>query len=288
MLWCKETVDQRLRTLGQDCLFRTVLIVGGVFCSILVAWIGYQSRESLNCLCRSHECFSEFLNIFKFPISIAMATLTLAGFVAVIFRSQQTAIQIQETINQNTFKNYIDHKKQFMEILKGFEEQYEVSFFSKDALYIKLFPFNSPVCVEFESRSLDSEKSALELWINNYNKHVKLFNSLHEEGINQRQLAEWMAHYIVNLFDLHLSFVGQHTYATVSSPFKRYFVDDKKFQVYPKNLNNSFYIIENIFNSLCSFCIPSVQKSITVETAVSFGNSIDIFLKGIHDGRTYG
>lgn len=252
--------DQRVKTLWQDFSFRAVIITGTVISIGLTAWIIYQNFEFLIFPCASYECFSGILDVFKFPIAVATAFFALAGFVAVVFRSQQTAIQIQETINQNTFKNYIDHKKQFMEMLKGFCEQYKVKFSDQEVLYSKLFPLNSPVLVNFDSKEIGSDKSAIELWNMEFNKIMDELYSIFEASLLNRSrevcpdiFAKWLSSYTNFLAQIHVSFDKSKQVSDFWG--EHYFGSHDFLMRFPENLNASFPIVVNVLTSLRGFCV---------------------------------
>ena len=141
-------------------VFWTLGGVGLFLAVVCAAIINYQlSKSPLYSTCEAFflpHCLENLVSNMRVPIGILTVTLTLLGFWALIFRSGQTARQIELTsnqieltINHNTFTNFLAHKKAFMELLGGLEEEYEVRFSNKENLYRKLFPRNAPNNVDF-------------------------------------------------------------------------------------------------------------------------------------------
>lgn len=88
-------------------------------------------------------CLETLFNNMKIPLGILTATVTIAGFWTLLFRSEQTAKQIEVTIENNIYKNYIDHKKDFFLLLKTIEDELGGKFIDSTAFYYRLFPTNS-------------------------------------------------------------------------------------------------------------------------------------------------
>jgi len=131
-------------------LFSTIFIIGMI---VYNAWTIELCKPIF-----SGTCLSDFSYNMKFPATLITATLVLSGFWALIFRSHQTSVQIetsqkqtQLTIDNNTFNNYIAHKKVFIEILGEIEEQYKCKVTSKSYFYSLIFPNNSPTSMSFTS-----------------------------------------------------------------------------------------------------------------------------------------
>ena len=288
MLWCNKKVDQRLRTLGQDCLFRSILIIGSAISIGLVGWIIYFNHKELTFLCLSSNCFSSILEVFKFPISVVTAVLALAAFVAVIFRSQQTAIQIQETIDQNAFKNYLDHKKQFIDILKSLEEDNEIVFFNKEQLYAKMFPLNSTIKVSFESNVLDYKRSAIVLCIEKYNLKIKKLNSIIENFSSQgylgslHDLAKWINEYILVLQEIHINF--DKNSVSPEEPYKKYFQSKVGYNNFPSDIIGSFDRVSIILKTLSKFCISSHFFEVSLIAPVELNDDFNQAVECIKSG----
>lgn len=278
-MWCKKAKDQRVRTLGQDCVFRTILFFGGLVTAGVIAWILRVDWNDLTFICKSYSCMASVMDVLKLPIAMLTAVFAVAGFYAVVFRSQQTSIQIQETLNQNIFKNYLDHKKQFMDMLKGFEEQHHAKFFNKDELYVKFFPKNSPKHVDFHAVVTGGDKSELEYLILEYNKSVANFNTIVRDclasSVDEKRLVRWLADFLVVLLRFNVVFNGdKNTVHSISSRWQGFVLWDKRYINYPKDFEVAFYQLEDILNGLAIYCLPDVQTKFELQRAVSFGDNI--------------
>ena len=101
----------------------------------------------------SPKCLSNFSNNMEFPFKLTTIFFALASFWALVFRSHQTTEQIkisqklianaqnqtQLTTNNNTFNNYIAHKKAFIDLLESFEEEKSCIIAGKHPLYKNYF-----------------------------------------------------------------------------------------------------------------------------------------------------
>lgn len=96
-------------------------------------------------LCFTAACYSGFVDIFKFPITIAALAFPLAGIVAAYHRSIETSKQINISETNNTFSNYIKHRDDFIEHLTQLEiqEEHKGRLSDPRILYKILFPENS-------------------------------------------------------------------------------------------------------------------------------------------------
>lgn len=136
------------------------IIVTGLSSAVFITGIIVYNAWTIE-LCRpifSGTCLSNFSYNMKFPATLITATLALSGFWALIFRSHQTSVQIetsqkqtQLTIDNNTFNNYIAHKKVFNDILEEIEDQHQCKVLHKSFIYDSIFPSNSPTHISFTS-----------------------------------------------------------------------------------------------------------------------------------------
>lgn len=126
-----------------------------------ISWAGismYLINQSLAHLSpctpfHSPNCLNNLMINMKYPFSILTATITLVGFWALIFKSNQTTKQIELTINHNTFNNFIAHKKSFAELLAGIETQFNCELYNINSLYDEIFPLNTPTNICFDGDS---------------------------------------------------------------------------------------------------------------------------------------
>ncbi len=259
-MWCHKVKDQRVRTLGQDCVFRTILILGLLITVAIILWILIVDWDGLTFICDSYSCMASMMDVLKLPIAILTAVFAVAGFYAVVFRSQQTSIQIQESLNQNIFKNYLDHKKSFMDILSGLEENKKIEISNKEKIYAELFPFNSPLRVEFSSRSIDSEKSLIIFWVDKFNSKMEeldeiFHGSLSNEGrfVHTDVFARWLSGYSNFLLETHISFAGG--VKVTSQIGAKYFAGREALMSIPSDLELSFSQMQYVLQTLSRFCL---------------------------------
>ncbi len=259
-MWCHKVKDQRVRTLGQDCVFRTLLFFGLLITAFVVVWILVIDWDSITFKCESYSCMASIMDVLKLPIAILTAVFAVAGFYAVVFRSQQTSIQIQESLSQNIFKNYMDHKKLFMDILSGLQEQKKIEISNKEQIYAELFPFNSPLYVEFSSRSIDSEKSLIIFWFDEFNSKMAKLDEIFQGSISNEGrfvhtdvFARWLSGYSSFLLEMHISFAGG---AKVTSQIgAKYFGGREALMGIPSDLELSFSQMQYVLQTLSRFCL---------------------------------
>lgn len=89
------------------------------------------------------ECQQILLNTMKLPILTLTATATLVSLWALVFRSQQTAIQIDLTLQNNMYSHYLSHKSEFIEVLSYLEKTFSITFINPHGLYRRIFPNNN-------------------------------------------------------------------------------------------------------------------------------------------------
>ena len=72
------------------------------------------------------EAYSNFVSIFKFPLWIASGSLIFGVIVSRFHSSEQRAITIRQSINQNNFSNYLNHRDHFQKYLKPISDDFDV------------------------------------------------------------------------------------------------------------------------------------------------------------------
>lgn len=173
-----SNTQQPIKSLFDDRVFITLLISGLVLSVASAAAIIYASNLKL---CLQAECFNNALTVFKFPIGIATAGITLSGLYALAHRSQQTAIQIrkteeqiakaeaalQETKSNNIYSNYLRHKEACIADFKIIGDRCNFDVVDPEKLYSNIFPDNSPF--SFSPRSTKTRQGYFL-----YNVHNKL------------------------------------------------------------------------------------------------------------------
>jgi hypothetical protein len=132
--------------------FFWILWMIGLTLAFYIATEIYVTNELLN-TCNSFwslPCLNNFLPAMKLPIGILTATVTLVGIWSLIFRSQQTAKQIELTLQSNTYDQYRAHKNDFKEVLDDLEKSFKVSFINPFRLYQLIYPNNNSQHVIFQ------------------------------------------------------------------------------------------------------------------------------------------
>jgi len=221
------------------------------------------------------------LDIFSLPLSLVAGGMGLAAFRATIFRSNQTRTQISETTVQNKFKNYIDHKKELMSLLDALESANEVAVTNRPYLYKNLFPKNSPVCVMFDSKELDCDRSWLDFQLDKFNELIIKYNEIgikicvDDKSLSEVEVARWLSSYLILLYTLGITFPDSWI---VSNKYRGLFSDLDNLNHIPSNIGNSFYVVSEYFEHLSSFSLPSRSKSISIKGIASFDTRFDQWL----------
>lgn len=91
----------------------------------------------------SYMGFNKSVEVFRVPIGLLSLVFPFVALVAAYHRSDQTAMQIRITDEQNTFANYFSHREEYFKVLKGLEEKHNIRIFDANQLYKMMFPFNS-------------------------------------------------------------------------------------------------------------------------------------------------
>jgi len=134
-------------TLSQCPWFKSIWIIGLALALTSAILISIQMGNSPNYTrCEAFflpHCLESLILNMKFPLGLATITVTIAGFRALLFRSNQTAKQIEVTLTNNTYTNYITHKKAFLQLLEDFEKKHNVTFSKDNGIYERLFSDNN-------------------------------------------------------------------------------------------------------------------------------------------------
>ena len=236
------------KPLSQSRLFWLTFIFGGL--AATTAIIAITSNNNF-ILCTDVKCFSNFLEYYAIPIKIISATFFVAGFVAVIHRSNQTHHQIELTHEQNTFSNFYEHKKQFVDMLVQFSEEHEVRITGKHKLYSQLFPLNNISELSFTSKSTKGNRSELYLHIQTFNTKLELI----KECIEWDDETQKLNSEICNQLAIFLIFTKRlGVYSTDNLILDK---NDKKhfrsINELPKDFSGYFYIVRELIMALAYF-----------------------------------
>ena len=129
------------RKLSKSPLFWIALlfpIVSGVLLFV-VSFISNNNYVK----CFTSECVNNFFDLYKFPLSIFGLSVPLTAIVAALHRSEEANLQIEETLKQNTFNNYIKHQEDFFKLLEKIESKCSCRFTDPLTLYRRIFPKNN-------------------------------------------------------------------------------------------------------------------------------------------------
>lgn len=148
ILMVKKTMI-RLRKLGDSKLFRAAIFIPLAF-GVSLLFINIISNN-VSQFCLSSDCVNNFFELYKYPLSIMGLSVPLTAIVAALHRSEEARHQIEETIKQNTFNNYIKHKEEFLKLLEKIEKQCFCQFSDPLFLYKKIFPKNNYSAFSFEA-----------------------------------------------------------------------------------------------------------------------------------------
>lgn len=220
--------------------------------------------------CSNVKCYSDFLIIFELPIKVVSASLAISGFITLLHRSEQTRYQIEIGQNQNIFKNYVDHKKEFMFVLDSIESNGAISFTNKNTLYNNYFPYNTPKNIEFTSRGILDSKSKLLILINSHNELINEFNKIEDKyslgTYDDNDIDLWLRSYLI-ITNIFISNNKNKICKTYEKHFNIASIDNL-----PSDINSYMNSINNALNELAFFCFPGNSISIISHTKPTYIN----------------
>lgn len=102
-------------------------------------------------MCSSSSCFKNFLLIYDFPILIGKVSFAILGFIALIYKSEQTQEQIHIAQNQNKYNNFFQHRAMvYKEVTESIGEDGLIKLKNFNQLYTLIFPSNRPDNFDFK------------------------------------------------------------------------------------------------------------------------------------------
>jgi hypothetical protein len=140
-----------LKKLGESRLFRTALLFP-ILTGTLLFVASFISNKNFD-WCFSSKCVNNFFELYKFPLSILGLSVPLTAIVAALHRSEEAHLQMEETLKQNTFNNYIKHQEDFFKILEKIESKCSCRFTDPLTLYRLIFPKNNYSSFTFAAHS---------------------------------------------------------------------------------------------------------------------------------------
>lgn len=144
------------------------LILGiGSLIEIMLLWLILKENDLSFCF--TQICIKHFNEIFSIAGVIAAGTITVLAFHATIFKSKQTKRQIELTVEQNTAKNYYDHKKDFKDWLTETLKKTDLQIKSDEYFYKTVYPENEVTYVHYKSNTINNYiaqlKVTYDLWV---------------------------------------------------------------------------------------------------------------------------
>jgi hypothetical protein len=126
--------------------FKWTLLVGvgtAFICSAIILKTDVLPKNIY--FCGTSNCFSNFVDLFGFPIEVLKATAAILAIVALLHKSEETQKQIALSESQNVYSNFFSHyeyvKKELSIFIDGSEA---IKLKNYHLLYSKLFKHNSP------------------------------------------------------------------------------------------------------------------------------------------------
>jgi hypothetical protein len=246
------------KKLLESQIFRAALFTPVVIGAALLCVTAYFNSNYSACF--SSDCINNFFTLYKFPLSIMGIGVPLSAIAAAIHRSEETSLQIRtsqhqldETLKQNKFNNYIKHKEEFLELLEKIEVLCNCKFSDPLQLYKQIFPKNSYHNVSFIAHCKDDSDHIPNTFLTELKSELWDFvNILYNEKSDSSEYTDaiFTIHNITTTLKLSRS---PDTYSTGS-----------KILIWPDNFaSTSFDHIKHIIRSFTSFSSyeePSNEK----------------------------
>ena len=137
-----------------------------LFPLILAFCFAYPLTEGLK-FAGTVEAYSNFISIFKLPLWIASGSLIFGVTVSRFHSSEQRAITIKQSINQNNFSNYLSHRDHFQKYLTPISEHLNLevdAFKIYGIIFSSSTPYNANVMLSEGIFDFFSEKFENEFW----------------------------------------------------------------------------------------------------------------------------
>ncbi|MCO1335967.1 hypothetical protein MO867_16660 [Microbulbifer sp. OS29] len=109
-----------------------VVLVVIIKITILISLNGYED-------CYTSTCLNNYLNHNQPLFKVVTATIAILTIIGLIFRTNQTARQIEHEQRKTEFSHYFEHKKMFFDALKTLEKENGVRFKNRNSLYSHWF-----------------------------------------------------------------------------------------------------------------------------------------------------
>ncbi|MBV4486961.1 hypothetical protein HU727_015310 [Pseudomonas sp. SWRI153] len=245
------------KKLSESRIFQAALFTPLAIGSCLLTVIAYfNSNYSI---CFTSDCINNFFNLYKYPLSIMGLGIPLSAIAAAVHRSEETSLQIKasqnqldETLKQNKFNNYIKHKEEFTEFLEKLEGVCDCKFTDPLYLYKSIFPKNSYRRVSFRAHGHHD----LNLFPNKFLTDLKnnmwdFVAILYDDASDNKKLTEAILalHQITQSLKLSRNTTTKHDSETRNL-------------IWPDNFSEtSFKNLQRIIRSLASFSTFEEEQS---------------------------
>lgn len=247
------------KKLLESQIFRAALFTPVVIGAALLGVTAYFNSNYSACF--SSDCINNFFTLYKIPLSIMGIGVPLSAIAAAIHRSEETSLQIRtsqhqldETLKQNKFNNYIKHKEEFLELLEKIGLFCSCKFNDPLHLYKQIFPNNNYHNISFTSHCPGDSDPIPNIFLTDLK--IELWEFVHilydETSDNDK--------YMDAIFKIH----NITTALKLSRSPETHYSTGSKILIWPDNFTSiSFNHINYILRSLTSFSSyeePSNEK----------------------------
>ncbi|WP_444914479.1 hypothetical protein [Microbulbifer sp. TRSA007] len=181
----KENKDQpNARTITEDDRYIFFFHLGiGLTAFMLVVMIGlFIERPITDSNQSGIEWVQEFIKYLSPAFKVAAGCIAIIGIISLIFRSEQTARQLDHAKgvleyekNKSSFSSYIEHRNLFEKTIKSIEEDLKIEFKDINTFYSDSFPENEikNFKIEISAKStIRKAKAGIETIIEEYTEYI--------------------------------------------------------------------------------------------------------------------
>lgn len=157
-----------------------LVMAGGMACYI-------SHVNHLHAVAWTRCALQTFFEFHKVPLAVAAQVFPLMAIVVAIHRSALTLTQINATIAQNIFANYLKHREEFFKFLDSIESKFNITFKKRQELYKSLYPRNGLAHLEIKSHGDDEGYMVMRRFCNQINKRLYEFDKLMKRNYELRK-----------------------------------------------------------------------------------------------------
>lgn len=145
----RMNTDEKLIVKNKEIkkMIRGIIATFGSMALLAAVFLIIEERAKLDGSRIGVEYF--LYDMMKIPTSILVIGTIVLGFVINYIRIGQTEKSLDELVNQNTARNYFDHKKNFVKIIKEIAIDYKV-ILNADDVYKHFYPDNTFTKMTFD------------------------------------------------------------------------------------------------------------------------------------------